>query len=540
MLTEHLPRVLLVEDEPQVYGTLLRRLANDGFSVTLARTYDEACQVLETEDIHLAVIDVVLDAANPTNTDGIRVLEHIHSLGLRDILPCIVLTAYGTLPLALKSMDLGVARFIPKQPGRYIADLRQTIQEKFDSAVKIGFHIEYVGESRQSIEQHIADIHEPDAGWKDAQQLIPQVYDVLGKLFHGAKQLWIRRVVKGLSGSIVLEVHPTWQTGLGQSLIVKIGRRDKTLIEQQNYHRHVEHFLPRNHATQINAHYTRHLGALLYTLADTEAADTIEFQDFYHNRSAFEVVAALQGLFRTTCRLWYQGRTAPTRQSLRDLYLDAFYLRHQPGRLHKEIAALRPNLDAHAALVTFEALPGAALPNPLRWLEAGNASVLAVCKSITHGDLNTRNILMNEDGQCWLIDFYRTYESHILRDFVVLETDIKFRLMETLAPELFLKFEQALVELTHPRDGISLDNDLPENAQKAAVVIVGLRAEAWRLLDATKSARHIQQEYLTSLLMATLNVLRLRHFREDPLLQPRRELALLSAALMCQQLQRQG
>ena len=74
-----------------------------------------------------------------------------------------------------------------------------------------------------------------------------------------------------------------------------------------------------------------------------------------------------------------------------------------------------------------------------------------------------------------------------------------------------------------------------------ADVIAALRAEAWRLLESIHGPhmRGIQREYLISLLMATLNVIRLRHFREDPVLQPRRELALLSAALICRQLQGQ-
>jgi hypothetical protein len=60
------------------------------------------------------------------------------------------------------------------------------------------------------------------------------------------------------------------------------------------------------------------------------------------------------------------------------------------------------------------------------------------------------------------------------------------------------------------------------------------------LLDAIQpSARLIQREYLTGLLLGTLNILRLRHYKEDPDLQPRRKLALLSAAMICEHLQLQ-
>jgi len=67
-----------------------------------------------------------------------------------------------------------------------------------------------------------------------------------------------------------LEAHPTWQAGIGQPMIVKIGRNDKIHTEEDNYRRHVEYFLPTRRATQLNAAYTQHLGGLLYTLVEAE------------------------------------------------------------------------------------------------------------------------------------------------------------------------------------------------------------------------------------------------------------------------------
>jgi hypothetical protein len=143
---------------------------------------------------------------------------------------------------------------------------------------------------------------------------------------------------------------------------------------------------------------------------------------------------------------------------------------------------------------------------------------------------------MNTEGQCWLIDFYRTYPSHILRDFVVLETDLKFRLMPALSPEAFCELETALLGPQPPADAVSLGPAASPGAQKAAQVIAGLRAEAWALLGG-QTPRQIRREYLMSLLMATLNILRLRQFKSNAALEPRRELALLSAALICQHLE---
>jgi len=320
-------------------------------------------------------------------------------------------------------------------------------------------------------------------------------------------------------------------------MVVKIGRSDKTRTEEENYRRHVEHFLPARRTTQLNAAYTRHLGGLLYTFVEMDAEDTINFKTFYQRHTPEQIGDALHRLFTTTCRLWYQSRTPPDYESLRDLYLEAFSLSHQPDRLAREIASLRPNYDQHAPTLSFLA-PAVTLPNPLYWLTCDEATVMPVCCCITHGDLQADNILMNGAGDCWLIDFYRTCPSHILRDFIELETDVKFRLMDKVSPEDFARLEETLIRLQYPNQALALPNGLPETAQKAAYVIAGLRAEAWRLLDAIQpNVRLIQREYLTGLLLGTLNILRLRHYKETPELQPRRELALLSAALICQHLQ---
>ncbi len=529
------PHVLLVEDEPNIYLTLQRRLKNEGYEVTLATDYQAAYQQLTAQHFHLAIIDVRL-ADDETDQSGMRLLRDVEKLGLRGVMPYLIITAIGTKAMALQALQkLGAERFIEKEPG-YIAELLDAVRVALGK-YRFSFGIEYVADTAHKIEQGAHYIHPEGPDWPAPEQLIPQIEDLLGRLFYGANRLWIDKIYAGLSGSFVFEAHPTWPTGLGQSMMVKIGRNNKTHVEEDNYLRHVEHFLPARRATQLNAAYTQHLGALLYTLVEMEAEDTITFGDYYQRHTPEQISDALHRLFTYTCRLWYQGRTPPDYESLRDLYLDAFNLSSQPDRLAREIASLRPEYTPADPTIAF-ASPGKTLPNPLHWLARDEATVMPVCRSITHGDLQADNILMNEAGDCWLIDFYRTYPSHVLRDFIELETDIKFRLMGDLTPEEFARLEETLIKLQRPDQSLTLPIGLPETAQKAAHVISGLRAEAWRLLDAVQpNVRLIQREYLTGLLLGTLNILRLRHYQEMPHLQPRRELALLSAAMICEQLQ---
>ena len=140
--------------------------------------------------------------------------------------------------------------------------------------------------------------------------------------------------------------------------------------------------------------------------------------------------------------------------------------------------------------------------------------------------------MVDDSGRCWLIDFYRTYKSHILRDFVILETDIKYRLMSLLSLTDFCILKKHCCK---PIDKISHPFCPPHFLKmraKAAEVIFALRQLAHRYAQGFNTQQYeARKEYLLSQLMGTLNVVRLRHISENRKLQ-----AMHSAVMMCEEL----
>lgn len=529
-------RILLVEDMASEARTLRRRLQQEGYVVEWARNYEHAHALVKTEHFHVAIIDVSLGSPIGSNKDGLRLLGDIGTLGLRGIMPTIVITAYSEKADWIREAwsEHRATDFVVKESG-YVAKLLEKVRGIFEKHVDINFDLEYIGTTNALVEQAAMHLYNSEAepDWPPHEQLVLQIHDLLGKLFSSATQLTLRGLQTGLSGSVVLRAHPTFAAGLGQWFVLKIGTHKKTKIEAENYTKHVKLYLPVNYATQLSACYSRHLGALLYTLSTPDVERVPDLCDFYRQRSASQIVDALRHLFFETCSLWYRNHQAPQYTNVRELYLAAFNLKVE--RINAEARGLVPEL-VDQPYVRLESC-AENLPNPLHWLQNESVWWMPVAQCITHGDLNAGNILINEQGQCWLIDFYRTYPSHILRDVVVLETDLKFRVMEALDPVEFVELEQTLVNL-RPGCALELAPSLSAKARQAAEVLAGLRQIAWELLDCNRgtSATSAQCEYLLSLLMATLNVLRLRHFKEQPHLQPRRRAALLSAALIAQKL----
>lgn len=524
----HQFRILLVEDDESSYDPISRWLKEEGFVVRLATSYREAKSALETDHFHLAIIDMRLVDEDKNNEEGLQLLEDIEQLQLQNIMPTIVITAYPQF--ASKAWELKADRLVIKEAG-FLRKLMSVVQDLKEEKVRINFNLEYVSDSLNVLEDVAEDVNWSMAERPSTKLLAPQVRDLFGKLFVDARSLFVSKLKPGLTGAAVVRIQPTWNGGLGRSYVAKVGRKDKVETEQRHYEANVKHFLTANAVTQADVHYSRHLGTLLYTFAEKEGVALKEFDDFYQRNDASHIIASLRELFEQTYRYWFAN---PERvlADLRTLYYEAFQLDRK--KLIGRIQVVLPELDPDAAFIQLT--PGKdKVLNPVAWLDMHREEcVMQVHKTITHGDLTGRNIMVDEGGKCWLIDFYRTFKSHILRDFVILESDIKYRLMSLLSLTDFLHLEEALLEADRQKQPPILPPSFSKDARKAAEVIFALRQLAHKYASNYNTKENdARKEYLISQLMGTLNVVRLRHISENRKLQ-----AMHSAVMMCEEMDR--
>lgn len=524
----HQFRILLVEDDESSYDPISRWLKEDGYVVRLATSYREAKSALETDHFHLAIIDMRLVDEDPNNEEGLQLLEDIEQLQLQNIMPTIVITAYPQF--ASKAWELKADRLVIKEAG-YLRKLMAVVHELQEEKVRINFKLDYVSDSLTVLEDVAEDVNWSMAERPSTKLLAPQVLDLFGKLFVDARSLYVSKLKPGLTGAAVVRIQPTWNGGLGRSYVAKVGRKDKVETEQRRYEANVKHFLTANAVTQADVHYSRHLGTLLYTFAEKEGVALKEFDDFYQRSDASHIISSLRELFEQTYRYWF-ANPEHVLEDLRKLYYEAFQLDRK--KLIGRIQIVLPELDPDAEFVQLT--PGKEkVLNPIAWLDNHREEcVMQVHKTITHGDLTGRNIMVDESGKCWLIDFYRTFKSHILRDFVILETDIKYRLMSLLSLTDFLHLEEALLEADRQNQPPVLPPSFSKDARKAAEVIFALRQLAHKYASNYNTKENdARKEYLLSQLMGTLNVVRLRHISENRKLQ-----AMHSAVMLCEELDR--
>ncbi len=125
------PRILLVDDDPDLLKLLSMRLSASGYRVITATSAEAALDLLDVEHPQVVVSDVRLPAQ-----DGLALFDAIRRR--HPSLPVILLTAHGTIPDAIEATTKGVFAYLTKP---YEA---KALLEKVEQAIAMGGHVESV------------------------------------------------------------------------------------------------------------------------------------------------------------------------------------------------------------------------------------------------------------------------------------------------------------------------------------------------------------------------------------------------------------
>lgn len=122
------PSVLLVDDEPQILTILSGFLKEENWDVFLANNGQEALQMLLAHRIDVAVVDLRMPGLS-----GFDVLEQAYYQGVTTHV--FILTAFGSVPDAVKAMQLGAVDYIlkPVQKDLFIEKIKSQIEKRITS-----------------------------------------------------------------------------------------------------------------------------------------------------------------------------------------------------------------------------------------------------------------------------------------------------------------------------------------------------------------------------------------------------------------------
>src|SRR5215210_2996471 len=100
-------RILIVDDEEVLRDVLDAVLRREGFDIIAASSGEEALSVLDSEEVDLVVLDVMLP--------GISGIDTLRAIRISNpYLPVIVITAFSSIDGAIDAMKQGAFHYIPK------------------------------------------------------------------------------------------------------------------------------------------------------------------------------------------------------------------------------------------------------------------------------------------------------------------------------------------------------------------------------------------------------------------------------------------
>src|SRR5215470_12227428 len=146
------PRVLLVDDEPDLLELLELTLSRMGLDTTRAESVAEAVRLLEGDTFDLCLTDMRLP-----DGPGLRVVEHINQKGFD--LPVAVITAYGSAENAVAALKAGAFDYLAKPVA--LEQLRALVKQALkvpEKAPPTGTGYRLLGESQAML--HVRDMIE--------------------------------------------------------------------------------------------------------------------------------------------------------------------------------------------------------------------------------------------------------------------------------------------------------------------------------------------------------------------------------------------
>lgn len=521
-------RVLVVDDQVEWQEELSHILATAGFTVDTAGSLAATVEHLNTRIYHLAIIDIRLEDWDVTNVEGMTILDELDKHYDTDALAKIMISAYGTPEQMRQAFRWHkVSDFIMKQEFDKL-DFLASVREAFEKRVKINTGLDIILEDGLTFERMVVGINRAGKRVKkedpDMPRLVIELEDLFRRLFCDYARIVVRRVTSGHGKTGVVTVAPFSSDGHDETVIVKFGDYKEIDREYRNYEEFVKGKIGMRTTNVLNLRRTPLLGGVVYSLIGTRVEQVVDLDAFYRHNSADAINASLDDLFKTTCANWYADRGVVQYCPLDKMYQTA--LDFEREQLIEAFEANFPYyLDQNT--LTFRDLPDIHVPNPAYAIK-GRTLARSTFLCTTHGDLNANNIFVDTDGHTWLIDFYRTGKSHILRDCTQLETVIKFILLpeEELAERYNL--EKALMDMSRFQEADGLRYNAPNEAYtKVFKVCRKLRQLARDLVQPNDEF----SEYEIGLLYCSMNTQR---FYSLP--KVNRLHALLAAGMLCQKL----
>ncbi|MFC2119077.1 sigma-54-dependent transcriptional regulator [Bacteroidota bacterium] len=208
-------RILVCDDDPAIRSSLKFLLSKSAYEVDLAATPKEILDKIRLNNFSLVLLDMNFSMMI-SGDEGLELLQKIRIL--KPGIPVILITAWGSVELAVKGIKLGAANFITKpwnnQQLIKIIETSISLSDKNDSLMnaknqslpKLGFS-GIIGKDPKLMEilnlvRRVAPTHAPVLIWGESGTGKELIAEALHRLSSRSKSPFIKVNLGGLSSSL--------------------------------------------------------------------------------------------------------------------------------------------------------------------------------------------------------------------------------------------------------------------------------------------------------------------------------------------------
>src|ERR1035441_7558159 len=106
------PRIFIADDQAGVFEALRLLLKGEGYHIDAVTSPAAVIAALEARDFDVVIMDLNYTRDTTSGQEGLDLLSRIQAID--SVLPVIVMTAWGTVGLAVEAMRRGARDFIQK------------------------------------------------------------------------------------------------------------------------------------------------------------------------------------------------------------------------------------------------------------------------------------------------------------------------------------------------------------------------------------------------------------------------------------------
>src|SRR5205814_2281200 len=107
-----MPKILIADDQVDVLAALRLLLKGEHYDIVTASSPAGALKIVESQDFDLVLIDLNYARDTTSGSEGLDLLTRIHAVD--SSLPVVVMTAWGSVDVAVEAMRRGARDFIQK------------------------------------------------------------------------------------------------------------------------------------------------------------------------------------------------------------------------------------------------------------------------------------------------------------------------------------------------------------------------------------------------------------------------------------------